>query len=179
MQLLLTANLKLTALILAISRVCLAVEYGATLWSLRRFKKARLPIYAQVGLHVVSSLVYFGLTFCFTERGTNRAYKAWYLSGTEAIGSLVLSNFSTVLSLTETHLMKRITLLTVMIMGDGIIQIAKEVVIIMRNPAVWGNSTKLFPVDERQLTPIRRRFNDNRTRDSRYRNHLLSLPHVL
>ncbi|KAM4057317.1 Low temperature requirement A [Hirsutella rhossiliensis] len=135
-------TMRAMSIILAVSRACLAVEYGATLWHLRKFKRARLPIYTQIGLHIVSSLVYLGVAFCFRNNNRSPVYMVWYFfSGAEAIGSLLISNFSPVTSLTKTHLMKRITLLTVMIMGDGIIQLAKEVVIIVRNLEAWDSTT--------------------------------------
>lgn len=69
----------------------------------------------------------------------------WYfIAGGEAILSLLLSNLSPVASLTKTHLMKRMTLLTVMIMGEGIQQLAKEVVTIVKNPTAWGEYSSLL-----------------------------------
>ena len=125
-----------------ISRLCLAVEYASTLWHVRKYKKARLPLYVQIALHLCASAVYFGISFRFRVGERSRVYMTWYfISGAEAIGSLLLSNFSPVVSLTKTHLMKRMTLLTVMIMGDGIVQVAKEVVIIVKNPDAWGKVT--------------------------------------
>lgn len=129
----------MVAVILAVSRACLAVEYSSTLWHLRRFKKTHVPLYVQIGIHAIASVIYLGITFRFTDDKRSRVYMTWYfISGAEAIGSIALSNFSPVLSLTKTHLMKRLTLLTVMIMGDGIIQLAKEVVLLVKKGQVGG-----------------------------------------
>ncbi|GJN76751.1 low temperature requirement A [Purpureocillium lilacinum] len=135
-------TMRAMSLILMISRLCLAVEYASTLWHVRKYKKARLPLYVQIALHLCASAVYFGISFRFRVGERSRVYMTWYfISGAEAIGSLLLSNFSPVVSLTKTHLMKRMTLLTVMIMGDGIVQVAKEVVIIVKNPDAWDSTT--------------------------------------
>ncbi|PHH90042.1 hypothetical protein CDD83_4668 [Cordyceps sp. RAO-2017] len=135
-------TMRAMSLILCVSRATLAIEYGSTLLHLRRYKKARRPIYLQIGLHVVAAAVYLGIAFRFREEERSRIYMTWYFfSGGEAILSLLLSNLSPVLSLTHTHLMKRIALLTVMILGDGVVQVAKEVVIIVKKPSAWDSAT--------------------------------------
>lgn len=64
---------------------------------------------------------------------------AWYfVAGFEALASLLLSNVSPTFGLTETHLMKRLTLMTVMILGASICEVAKSVVTIVKNPDAWG-----------------------------------------
>ncbi|UNI13482.1 hypothetical protein JDV02_000225 [Purpureocillium takamizusanense] len=135
-------TMRAMSLILMISRLCLAVEYGSTVWHVRQYKKARRPLYLQIALHVCAAAVYFGISFRFRVGERSRVYMTWYfISGAEAIGSILLSNLSPVMSLTKTHLMKRMTLLTVMIMGDGIVQVAKEVVMIVKNPDAWDSTT--------------------------------------
>ncbi|KJK73990.1 hypothetical protein H634G_10721 [Metarhizium anisopliae BRIP 53293] len=135
-------TMRAMSLILCFSRACLAVEYASTLWHVRRYKKAHLPLYLQIALHAAASAVYLGVTFRFTSEKQSRVYMTWYfIAGGEAILSLLLSNLSPVASLTKTHLMKRMTLLTVMIMGEGIQQLAKEVVTIVKNPTAWDPTT--------------------------------------
>ncbi|EFY84854.1 hypothetical protein MAC_09106 [Metarhizium acridum CQMa 102] len=135
-------TMRAMSLILCFSRACLAVEYASTLWHVRRYKKAHVPLYQQIALHAVASAIYLGVTFRFTEEKQSRVYMTWYfIAGGEAILSLFLSNLSPVASLTKTHLMKRMTLLTVMIMGEGIQQLAKEVVTIVKNPTAWDSTT--------------------------------------
>ncbi|KAK9442403.1 Low temperature requirement A [Metarhizium brunneum] len=135
-------TMRAMSLILCFSRACLAVEYASTLWHVRRYKKAHMPLYLQIALHAAASAVYLGVTFRFTREKQSRVYMTWYfIAGGEAILSLLLSNLSPVASLTKTHLMKRMTLLTVMIMGEGIQQLAKEVVTIVKNPTAWDSTT--------------------------------------
>ncbi|KAK2612293.1 hypothetical protein QQS21_001719 [Conoideocrella luteorostrata] len=135
-------TMRAMSLILAVSRACLAVEYASITWHVRKYKKAHLGLYLQIALHAAAALVCLGIAFCFEDGKRSRVYMTWYfISGAEAIGSLLLSNFYRVASLTETHLMKRMTLLTVMIMGNGIEQLAHEVVTIVRNPGAWDATT--------------------------------------
>ncbi|KAG5982854.1 hypothetical protein E4U55_001261 [Claviceps digitariae] len=130
------------SLILCVSRACLAIEYASTLWHVRRYKTAMLPLCLQIGTHVIAASVFLGITFAFHEEGRSRAYMTWYfISGTEAVASILISNFYSTASLTDTHIMKRLTLLTLMIMGEGLEQEAKEVVTIVRNPSAWDGTT--------------------------------------
>ncbi|KYK59229.1 Low temperature requirement A [Drechmeria coniospora] len=135
-------TMQAMSLILCFSRLCLAFEYGTTLWHVRKYKKARLPLYLQIALHAIASAIYLGVTFAFTSNSRSRVYMTWYIvSGIESLATLLLTNFSPVLSITKTHIMKRMTLMTIMIMGDGIVQVAKEVVIIVKNPNAWDSTT--------------------------------------
>ncbi|KAJ6436141.1 low temperature requirement A [Purpureocillium lavendulum] len=134
-------TMRAMSIILMVSRACLTIEYASTLWHVRKCKKTSL-LYLQVALHAAASAVYLGITFGFKQGAGSRIYMTWYfISGAEAIGSIILSNLTPVLALTQTHLMKRMTLLTVMIMGDGMIQVAKDVVTIVKNPGAWDSRT--------------------------------------
>ncbi|KJZ72127.1 hypothetical protein HIM_08500 [Hirsutella minnesotensis 3608] len=135
-------TMRAMSLILMISRACLALEYGATLWHIKRFNKARTPLYIQIAVHAIAAIIYFSISFRFTEGKRSRVFIAWYLvSAAEAIITISISNFWAVLSFTKTHLIKRLTLLTVIIIGDGIIQVAREVVVIVKNPDAWDRVT--------------------------------------
>ncbi|POR37941.1 Uncharacterized protein TPAR_01861 [Tolypocladium paradoxum] len=125
-------TMRSMSVILAVSRACLAVDYTTTLWHVRKFKKARLPLYLQTAVHVAAAAIYLGITFRL-QCPEGWIFMTWYfISGAEAILTMLLSNFSPVLSLTKTHLIKRTALLTVMMLGDSIVHIAKEVVTIVK-----------------------------------------------
>lgn len=122
----------------------LAIEYTSVLWHARRYKKTRLPLYLQIGINVAAAAVYFGMTFRF-HHTRSRIFITWYIiAGVEAILSIGISNFWPILSFTKTHLMKRMSLLTVMILGDGIITVAQNVVSIVKRPAAWSELTLLI-----------------------------------
>lgn len=129
------------AIILSISRACLVVEYGSMAWHLRRFKKIRWHMSLQVAIHLVASIVCLSVAFRFRDSRRSRIFMTWYIiSGLEAVASVTLSTFSPVLDLSKTHLRKRLVLLTVMILGDGIVQLAKAVVVIVKHPGAWGRN---------------------------------------
>ncbi|PHH93401.1 hypothetical protein CDD83_3714 [Cordyceps sp. RAO-2017] len=135
-------TMQSVSLILMVSRLCLALDYGATLWHVRKVPKARIALYLQISVHLVAAVIYFGITFGFKREARSQIFVAWYfVSGVEAILTIFLSNLYTVLSFTMTHLIKRMTLLTVIIIGDGIIQVAREVATIVKNPDAWDGVT--------------------------------------
>lgn len=122
------------------SRACLAVEYGTILFHVRKYKKTHRPLILQVAISASAALVYLGVTFRFRNEHS-RVYMTWYfLSGGEAILSLLISNVWPVLALNKTHLMKRMSLLTIMILGDGMTDIAQDVAKIVKTPAAWSLS---------------------------------------
>ncbi|KJZ74313.1 hypothetical protein HIM_06319 [Hirsutella minnesotensis 3608] len=135
-------TMQTMSFILCVSRVVMAIEYGTTLWHTRAYKKARRPLCLQIAIHIVAAIIYLAVAFAFESGQHNRLYVAWYfVSGAEALSTILLSNISPVLSITETHIMKRMTLLTVLFLGDSIVQIAKTVVTIVKNPDSWDAVT--------------------------------------
>lgn len=139
-------HLKLTclAIILMVSRLALAIEYASILWHIRKFKKQALPMLLQIGLNFVLAMIYLGTTFRFTNHNSN-VYITWYiLAVVEVVLTFALAYIFPVLSFQGTHLMKRMGLLTVIIVGDGIITICKSVVTIVENPDSWSKSFLLI-----------------------------------
>ncbi|KAJ2978707.1 hypothetical protein NQ176_g3667 [Zarea fungicola] len=129
------------SLILCASRVCLAIEYAHTLAQVYKYKRARRPLYAQIAINVISAAVYLGITFRFEKRNS-RVYITWYIfTAGEAVLTLLLSNFWKTLSFTRTHLMKRLSLITVMILGEGIQSVAQNIATIVKTPAAWNSYT--------------------------------------
>ncbi|OAQ68898.1 low temperature requirement A [Pochonia chlamydosporia 170] len=135
-------TMRTMSLILMFSRAVLAVEYASTLWHVRKYKKCRIPLYVSIGVNIVTMLIYLGITFRFEDNKSSRVFMTWYfISAAEAIFTLITSSVWPVLSFTESHLMKRLTLITAMILGDGLVNIAKEVVTMVKAPQAWDPLT--------------------------------------
>lgn len=127
-----------TALILMISRLCLAAEYSSILWHVRKFKKVRSAFYAQIAVHSVAALIYLGISF-HLQHHHSQVFITWYIiSAAEALFSFGLGLYHDVLSFTKTHLMGRMSLLTIIILGDGIVVLAEKVVTIVKSPEAWS-----------------------------------------
>jgi low temperature requirement protein LtrA len=124
--------------ILSISRFCLGVEYLSVFWHIRKFRKAWLPIIFQIAISFAAGFVYLGVTFRFRNENSN-VFVTWYMLATvEVVATTGGSAFWEVLSFTRTHLMRRLALLTVIILGDGVIVLAQDVVVISEVPGAWS-----------------------------------------
>lgn len=89
----------------------------------------------------MAAAIFTGIAFRFRQGERTHVFMVWYfVAGSEAVASLLLSNVSPILNLAETHLMKRLILMTVMIMGNGVSEVAKKVVIIVKNSHAWGKT---------------------------------------
>jgi low temperature requirement protein LtrA len=129
----------LAAIILMASRLSLTIEYGSILWHVRKFKNVHLPFYIQMAIHFIAAMIYLGITFRFDEDKNSRVFIAWYVVGAlEVISTLGLSIFFSILGLAKTHLMNRMSLLTIVVLGESIVALAEKVVIIVEGPDAWG-----------------------------------------
>lgn len=135
------SSMRAMSLILMASRLALAIEYGSILWHLRAFKRTHLPFYIQMGIHFIAAMIYLGITWRFSDDKQSRVFIAWYVVGSlEAVLTLGLSLWFSILSLAKTHLMNRMSLLTIVILGESIVALAEKVVIVVEGPDAWGKS---------------------------------------
>ncbi|ATY63539.1 hypothetical protein A9K55_008011 [Cordyceps militaris] len=135
-------TMRAMSIILAISRFNLMGQYAWMTFHVRRYRTTRLPLLLQMTIYLAAGAVYLGLTFRFAAARHSRAYVTWYcVSAAEGIASLLLSNHAPILSVGRTHLMKRLGLLTVMILGEGIESLAKKVLVIVKHKHAWDAST--------------------------------------
>jgi low temperature requirement protein LtrA len=127
------------------SRLALAIEYASILWHLRKFKRTHLPFYFQIAIHFIASMIYLGITFRFSEDKQSRVFITWYVVGSlEVVLTLGLSLGFSILSLVKTHLMNRMSLLTIVILGESIVALAEKVVIIVEGPDAWGKTFEVL-----------------------------------
>ncbi|KAM3532035.1 hypothetical protein NHJ13051_000411 [Beauveria bassiana] len=135
-------TMRAMSIILAVSRFNLMGQYAWMAIHVRRYRPTRLPLLAQMAIYAAAGAVYLGITFRFDEGRRSRAFVTWYcVSAAEGVVSLLLSNYSPVLSVGKTHLMKRLTLLTVMILGEGTESLAKKVLVIVKHKHAWDATT--------------------------------------
>ncbi|KAH8881009.1 hypothetical protein GQ53DRAFT_520559 [Thozetella sp. PMI_491] len=129
------------SIILMASRLTMAVQYGTILWHVRRYQKTFPPLGMMIGLNLATAMVYLGLNFAFTESNTN-IYVAWYVIGAaELVSAAVLSLFWKVLSFEGTHLISRMSLLTFIIIGEGLIVVCSNITLIVKNADSWTSPT--------------------------------------
>ena len=115
-------SFKTLTLILMASRLILAGQYSAVMVSLRGYKKAWLPILAHIGTLFVAAMIYLGLYFSFSPSSSDNGLIAWYVCiGFEAIVIFLVSGKTKFLSFRRTAIVERLGLLTLIILGEGII----------------------------------------------------------
>ncbi|KAI5921689.1 hypothetical protein F4810DRAFT_712308 [Camillea tinctor] len=129
------------SLILMVSRLILTIEYSTIIWHVRHFKQGKIPLAVVTGFHFIAAMIYMGISFRFEDGKNSRVFVAWYvIAAMEAVLQLSVSMFSQVLSFNGTHLTERMTLLTLIILGEGVMVIAENVVTIVKNNG-WTSAT--------------------------------------
>ncbi|KAI3328234.1 hypothetical protein F4824DRAFT_428462 [Ustulina deusta] len=128
------------SLILMVSRLALTARYSGILWHIRH-KQGKLPITIAIVLNAIAALIYLGISFRFAEGKSSRVFIAWYvIAVVETILQLGVSLRFQVLSFDGTHLTERITASTLFMLGEGVNNLAENVVAIVKNRG-WTPST--------------------------------------
>jgi len=125
-------------MILMVSRLILAVEYTSIIWHVRKYKHSKVPLALMVLVNFSAAMIYLGITFRFTK-GYSRVFYAWYfVAVAEVVITITLSAFWKTLSFHGTHLIRRMSLLTLIILGEGVIVVCENVTVIVKNPQSWS-----------------------------------------
>lgn len=146
---------KAFGIILLVSRVTLFCQYGVTLFYTRKYKKTIIPIAAIMVSTLIAAILYGALTPIFPSmeevpgvfddmgyqtyaKKTSNAYIAWYIIGIcETLLTVSVSCIWRVISFKGTHMVQRMSLLTLIILGEGIIVICKSISKIIKNGFSW------------------------------------------
>jgi low temperature requirement protein LtrA len=113
---------KIICLILMVTRIVLAIQYSITLVWCKEYKKAHLPLIGHIVAMILSAIVLIGLAFGFaTSAGVHCLIGLYVLLGVEAVGVLGMSSRHDFLSLKKTNIIERLGLLTLIILGEGVI----------------------------------------------------------
>lgn len=135
------------SLILMVSRLALVAQYGVVLFYVREYKQTFLPLASTMGTLFISAIIYLGTFWGYDAADTGdsfpiqhgnglHTYVSYYvLACVEALSVIVISCIWRVVSFKRTHLVERIGLLTLIIMGEGIIGMSKSVSKIIQNGA--------------------------------------------
>ncbi|KAK1828879.1 hypothetical protein QBC39DRAFT_288437 [Podospora conica] len=128
-------------IILMTSRLTMTAQYLTIMWNTRRYKTTRLPIALAAGVHFVAALVYLGTAFAF-QGGSGALWVTWMVvTALEMVLQVAFSLKWTSLSFYGTHLCPRISLLSFILMGEGIITVCLSVGRIVVNANQWTSPT--------------------------------------
>ena len=110
------------SLVLMASRLILAAQYTVALWWTKDFKKARLPLLAHIVTLFIAAMIFLGLFFFFNKHAGIGGLVGWYITiAFEALIILLVSGRTRFLSFRGTPLVERLGLLTLIILGEGVI----------------------------------------------------------
>lgn len=116
---------QLTLILLA-SRVLLIVQYTTVLTFSRKQTDALIPLILQIITLVISTAVFIGIYFSFNDANGTRGQIGWIvISIVEALSLFAISSLWTSFSFRHSPLPQRVGLLTLIILGEGIIGFAR------------------------------------------------------
>ncbi|CAI6261960.1 unnamed protein product [Periconia digitata] len=125
-------NFRILCYTLTLSRFLLAMQYLVVLFYVFRAKysKLYLPLSIMVALYGIAALVFSTMIAAFKEghQAKRGVFAIWYvMMVTEALGAIAVSCIWRMLSFKKTHLMERMSLLTLIVIGEGAIGVTKTV----------------------------------------------------
>ncbi|KAA8906713.1 bacterial low temperature requirement A protein-domain-containing protein [Sphaerosporella brunnea] len=127
-------NLRSMSLTLMASRFALSIQYGVAAFYGFKRRKGHVPLLVHSTVMFVAALGYLGLYFSFNS--SLQSYVIWYaIIIVELVVVFASSNIWKIIGFKYTHLVERLGLLTLIILGEGIIVMLKAV-----NAVEKGNS---------------------------------------
>lgn len=130
-------NFRILCYVLVISRALLMIQHIVVLvFTMRaKYSKLYLPLGLMIGIYLVATGIFVGMTPAFSATSNNKyrlVYLVWYaVMILEALLIVGISCFWRMLSFKKTHLMERMSLLTIIVIGEGAIGVTKTVSRIM------------------------------------------------
>ncbi|KAF1917907.1 hypothetical protein BDU57DRAFT_446293 [Ampelomyces quisqualis] len=140
---------KTFGLMLMVSRLTLFFQYGVTLLYTKRYKTTILPLSLIIASTALAAILYGALTPTFPEKSLaddghelpkkSKVYIAWYVIAIcETMFTVTVSCYWRIISFKGTHMVQRMSLLTLIILGEGIIVVCKSISRIVKNEYLWS-----------------------------------------
>ncbi|KAF2712110.1 hypothetical protein K504DRAFT_479868 [Pleomassaria siparia CBS 279.74] len=129
-------NFRILCYTLVISRSLLMIQYIVVLvFTMKeKYSKLYLPLGLMIAIYGLAASAFGAMTPAFRENDFNHegVYVIWYIVMLlECIGVITISCCWRMLSFKKTHLMERMSLLTLIVIGEGAIGVTKTVTRIM------------------------------------------------
>lgn len=116
------------SLILMASRLILTFQYGVAFLQLRTYKNAIIPMTAHMAVLFSSAMLFLGMSFAFTKTSSENVLIGWYLIvALEALAISIISGTVPFLSFKATVIVERLGLLTLIVIGEGIIGMCEAI----------------------------------------------------
>lgn len=122
------------ALLLMTSRLLLMLQYATILLFTWKYERVRLPLGLKMWSLTIAAFIYLGLYFDFDGNHGYSGHIALYLVAIlEALGILIVPSQHEVLGFQFTCIVERVGLLTLIILGEGIIGVSQATLTISRS----------------------------------------------
>jgi hypothetical protein len=116
------------SLILMSSRLVLTFQYGVAFFLVRKYKKAVLPMASHMAVLFTSAMLFLGMSFTFTRTSSEKVLIGWYIIvALEALAISMISGQVNFLSFRATVIVERLGLLTLIVLGEGIIGMCEAI----------------------------------------------------
>ncbi|KAE9966283.1 hypothetical protein BLS_007116 [Venturia inaequalis] len=135
------------ALVLVVSRAILTLQYSLVMWQSRKCKKAMLPLGLSVFINFLAMVLFLVARYAFPD-GSLEWYKPVSLviiAIADGLATMLVAIFWRIVSFKFTNLVERVGLLTLIIIGEGIIGMVKSVSCITKSQAS-NNGTEIGSV---------------------------------
>ena len=129
--------------IMMVSKLILLMQYGYILFWVRSHSKIITPLLIHMVAYAVGAIVCLGLIFAFDKEKKTNGYLAWYgIAVAEALAVFISSSQWRSVSFKRTNLNERVGLLTLIILGEGVIVLTKSMNYVTKaenySPAIAG-----------------------------------------
>ena len=111
-----------------ISRLVLAIQYGLVLFHARHHRRSRNALMLATALHLLPAITYLLIALVSSKSWSRELFWVWVGISLLEMGAVILhSTLSRALSFEGTHFNERLSLLTLIVIGEGIIILTKNV----------------------------------------------------
>ncbi|KAI9694927.1 MAG: hypothetical protein M1822_000544 [Bathelium mastoideum] len=130
------------SLLLMGSRFVLMFQYMVALYFTKHYLRVRVPLFLIIINYFVAAILYLGLYFAFKHPSTGpHAYIGWYIVAVaETLATSVVSSIWRLVSFKGTHMLQRMSLLTLIILGEGVIGLTKSMAGIVNNGNIFTSA---------------------------------------
>lgn len=125
-------NFKILCYTLVLSRILFAIQYGVVLGftAKKGYNKLLLPLGLNVLIYVIAAAIFGAMIPAFSTKDEYHRgiYSLWWIVMLlESIGAIVISSIWRMLSFKKTHIVERMALLTLIVIGEGAIGVTKTI----------------------------------------------------
>ncbi|MCJ1398276.1 hypothetical protein MMC11_001473 [Xylographa trunciseda] len=120
--------LRSMALIFMAMRLILACQYLVVIFWLRRYKKARRVLFIHAGTSFITAMLFLGVSYSVSSKNVHLVSFAWIpIMLFEALICFGIASRVEFMSFKKTSIVERLGLLTLIILGEGVIGICDSI----------------------------------------------------